>query len=277
MIKFKSLQHTDPEIIRNCFNECFKDYFVPFQLSAEQFQNKLLAEAIDLSLSVGAFEKDELQGLILHGIDSIDKVRTAYNAGTGLLPAARGKSLSLALYEYSIDQLRKAGIEKTVLEVFQQNKAAINIYQRAGFNISRVINSYKGRPVHQPHNDFHVKEEDFPDWSWINANSAWQPAWQYNQHSLHRGWHQYRLFTAYEKDEPVAFIIFNPGNGRIAQFGAVEFPASYGHLESLFAHTANLHQQEISVAHVASAEAEDFLQSLGLQLFIYSYEMERSL
>lgn len=277
MIQFQSLQHTDPEIIRHCFNDCFKDYFVPFQLSSEQFQNKLLTEAIDLSLSFGAFENGALQGLILHGIDTIDNTRVAYNAGTGLLPSARGKSLSLSLYEYSIDQLRKAGIEKTMLEVFQQNKAAINIYQRAGFNISRVINSYKGKPIHQQHNDYLVKQENFPDWSWINANSAWQPAWQYNPHSLHRGWHQYRLFAAYEKDEPVAFIIFNQSSGRVALFGAADFPASSGHLEALFTHAAGLYQQELSVAHVASVEAENFLQSIGLQLFIYSYEMERTL
>ena len=104
-ITFHSLNNSSSEAIRNCFNESFKDYFIPFNLSAEQFENKIATEAIDLSLSFGVFENDELAGFILNGIDSIDGIKTAYNAGTGILPQYRGRGLSFSLYEYCIDQL----------------------------------------------------------------------------------------------------------------------------------------------------------------------------
>jgi hypothetical protein len=38
---FIVLSNVALEDIRYCFNESFKDYFTPFNLSAEQFENKL--------------------------------------------------------------------------------------------------------------------------------------------------------------------------------------------------------------------------------------------
>lgn len=275
--RFASLGHTAPETIRACFNESFKDYFIPLQLNAEQFHNKLSAEAIDLSLSFGVFENDELTGFILNGIDTINGIKTAYNAGTGILPAFRGKGLSFSLYEFCIAALQKHGVQKTVLEVFQQNTPAIKTYQKAGFHITRAINSYKGRPTAKHIAAVDIREQAQPDWDWINTASTWQPAWQYNNHTLQRAWQQYKLWVAYEKNEAVAFIIFNSASGRVAVFGGTTVSEMETYLTALFVHASSLYEQDITVVHVGSEAAENFLQSIGLQAFIYSYEMERPL
>jgi ribosomal protein S18 acetylase RimI-like enzyme len=275
--RFAPLRLIAPETIRACFNDSFKDYFIPLQLSAEQFQNKLSAEAIDLSLSFGVFQNDVLAGFILNGIDTIHGIKTAYNAGTGILPAYRGKGLSFSLYGFCIAALQKNAVEKTVLEVFQQNTPAIKTYQKAGFHITRAINSYKGRPTAKHIAAVDIREQAQPDWDWINTASAWQPAWQYNNHTLQRAWQQYKLLVAYEQNKAVAFIIFNPTNGRVAVFGGIPAAETEACLTALFAHTGALYEQDITVVHVGSAAAEGFLQSIGLQAFIYSYEMERPL
>lgn len=274
-ISFRSLNNSTPEEIRHCFNESFKDYFIPFQLSTDQFKNKIATEAIDLSLSFGVFDNNLLVGFILNGIDTIDGINTAYNAGTGVLPEYRGKGLSFSLYEFCIDELRNAGIKRSVLEVFQQNTAAIKTYQKAGLAITRTINSYKGKPVVDENPGIKIKEIKAPDWNWINNIAAWKPAWQYNHHTLQRGWHQYQLFVAYEKEAPAAFVIFNPVTGRAALFGAEPSVDSSAYLSALFAHIYKLYNLEFTVVHVDPAAIEKFLFSLGLQPFIYSYEMER--
>lgn len=106
-ITFRSLAYTDIETLLNCFNGSFKNYYVPLQLTKEQLVGKLYAEAIDMKLSFGAFDTENLVAFILHGLDTVDNKRVAYNGGTGVLPAYRGKQLSYILYEYVLATVKK--------------------------------------------------------------------------------------------------------------------------------------------------------------------------
>jgi len=66
----QSLALVDLLALRNCFNSSFMNYYIPVQLSREQFADKLITEAIDLKLSFGVFNEEELVGFILNGIDT---------------------------------------------------------------------------------------------------------------------------------------------------------------------------------------------------------------
>ena len=143
-ITVQPLACTDVQTLRNCFNASFQQYYVPLQLNKQEFADKITTEAIDLKLSFGIFDEDQLVGFILHGIDNVGNQKIAYNAGTGILPEYRGHKLSYLLYEYSIGQLKKAGVTKTILEVVEQNMPAIKSYVRMGFQVTRKLNSYQG-------------------------------------------------------------------------------------------------------------------------------------
>ncbi len=275
---FQSLQHVPPEQIRLCFNDSFKDYFVPFQLSEEQFKNKIAVEAVDLSKSFGAFDGDRLVGLILNGVDTVKGISTAYNGGTGVLPAYRGKAVSLAMYRHCLEQLQLAGIQKTLLEVFVQNKQAIKTYERAGLTVTRALNSFKGRPGFSINPAaFDIQDDQQPDWDWISKVQYWEPAWQYSHGTLQRAARQYKLLYALENNKPAAFTFYNPTNGRIALFGATDQSKNENHLQALFMQVADNIGSELTAVHIGSEKAETFLLSAGLERFIYSYEMERML
>jgi DNA-binding winged helix-turn-helix (wHTH) protein len=129
------------------------------------------------------------------------------------LPQYRGKGLSFSLHEYCIDQLRKNTVERSVLEVFKQNTQAIKTYKKAGFAITRNINSYKGRPAASNAGGIEIKEQQQADWSWINKTTAWQPAWQYNNHTLQRASHQYRLLLRMKTQYLLPLSFLNPASG----------------------------------------------------------------
>ena len=86
----QSLACVDVQTLRNCFNAAFNNYYTPVNLSRQQFSDKLITEAIDLKLSFGIFDTDELVGFILNGIDMSGTQRVAYIAASGILPEYRG-------------------------------------------------------------------------------------------------------------------------------------------------------------------------------------------
>ena len=226
-----------------------------------------------MKLSYGAFENDRLVAFILHGIDTINAKRVAYNAGTGVLPGYRGKHLSFKLYEYCIAQLKEQGIEKFALDVIDQNTPAIKTYEKAGLTITRKMISYKGDTVFKKDPSIEIRNIP-PDWKMIEELCEWQPAWQYNNNTLRRAWNNYSFLVAGKNAE--AYCIVNLKNGRIAHFGSKVEDKKY--LSALFASLADI-EKPLVIIHVdeKAADANSFIASAGLSHFITSYEMEMDL
>lgn len=274
-IAFQTLAYTDIESLLKCFNESFKNYFVPLQLTREQFAEKLYAEAVDLKLSFGALHNNQLVAFILNGIDTIDNTKTAYGAGTGVLPAYRGHRLSQSLYEYGMPHLKDNGVKKYILEVIDQNIAAIKTYESTGFIIKRKLINYIGKVKCDNNFSTVIKAVMQPDWNMVNEMPGWQRSWQYNNNTLKRSWDNYIMLVAYSGNIAEAYCIVNFKNGRIACFGSKN--KNREHLCSLFAHLGSNIKNPLTIIYIDENEAEidAFLISIGLHHFIVSYEMER--
>ncbi len=276
-ITVQSLACTDIQSLRNCFNASFKKYYIPLQLTKEQFADKINAEAIDLKLSFGIFDEDELVGFILHGIDTIGNQKVAYNAGTGILPEYRGYKLSYLLYEHSIAQLRNAGITKTILEVVEQNMPAIKTYLRVGFSVTRKLNSYQGKPVLHEVMPIDIETLHAPDWGLIKKSCEWDPSWQYNTNCIKRTQSSYTLQVAHFDKQPVAYCISNFATGNIAHFGCCDIDSKEQYLAALFSQVNSINSDHVtSVINVDTNAlyANTFLLSIGLSRLFTACEME---
>ena len=276
-ITVQSLACIDVQILRNCFNAAFKNYYVPIQLSRELFADKLITEAIDLKLSFGIFDGDELVGFILNGIDVTGNQRSAYNTASGILPEYRGYKLSYLLYEYSIQELTKSGITKIILEVIEQNLPAMRIYQHFGFIVTRKLNSYMGRPVLRELQPIEIETLAHPDWELIRKNCEWKPSWQYSTNCIKRAQSNYTLQIASSNKQPVAYCISNFNTGTIAHFGCTEIDSKEKYLSALFKQVNGVNNNQCtSVINVDTNAlyANTFLLSIGLSRFFTSCEME---
>lgn len=276
-ITVQSLACIDIQALRNCFNNVFKNYYVPLQLSRDQFADKLSTEAVDLKLSFGIFDGDEIVGFVLNGIDIAGNQKITYNAASGILAEYRGYRLSYMLYEHSIQQLKAAGAVKIILEVIEQNIAAIKIFEHFGFTVNRKLNSYVGKPVLREQLLVEIETLSSPDWELIKRNCEWKPSWQYSTNCIKRGQSNYTLQVASSNKLPVAYCISNFNTGTIAHFGCSEIDAKEQYLSALFKQVNGVNNnQTTSVINVDTNAlyANTFLLSIGLSRFFTSCEME---
>lgn len=138
--QYRFLKNINLEELLSVFNKSFSDYTVPMKLTLEQLKEKIKAEGIDLTISVGAFCNKELVGFILHGKNN----DYLYNAGTGVLPSFRGNNLTTKMYDYAIPLFKSFNMRKINLEVISSNETASKSYRKIGFKKWRVVNSIKG-------------------------------------------------------------------------------------------------------------------------------------
>lgn len=274
-ICFRNLADVSLEEILDCFNASFKEYFVPLQLTMPLLNRKIKTEAIDLHLSVGAFENDTLIGFILHAVDQIDEQLVAYNAGTGILPSHRGMGITAVMYEFAIALLRENHIQKSILEVITENVYALQAYKRAGFIIKRKLESFKLEKRIFAESACTVEEWSLSQFDKLQQHPEWLPAWQYSNNSVSRSGSDYGLHVVCRKSNPIAYCISNLQTGRIAHFGCACFSEYDRELKGLFAYANNNAAKSLSVIHVDQTADNSiaYLQSIGFTVFLSAYEM----
>lgn len=131
-------------MIHCAFLEAFADYSMgsPAGLPEERLLLRMKKNAVDYDVSVGACEGGRLVGFTLIGVDTWGGAISAYDAGTGIIPAFRGQGLARRMFEHALPALRERGVERFVLEVLQTNEPAIKAYKKAGFETSRELRSF---------------------------------------------------------------------------------------------------------------------------------------
>lgn len=138
--QYRFLKNINLEELLLVYNKSFSDYVISMKLTIEQLKDKIKAEGIDLTISVGVFCNKELVGFILHAKNS----DYLYNAATGVLPSFRGNNLTTKMYDYAIPLFKSFSLRKINLEVISSNEIAARSYRKIGFKKWRSVNSIKG-------------------------------------------------------------------------------------------------------------------------------------
>ena len=278
-MEFRTLENTPVQEIITAFNEAFSDYFIRLQLSLETMASKMKAENILLPYSVGAFENEKLAGFILHGYDVIDGVKTIYNAGTGVIPSFRGKSVTAAMYRFVIPLLQQQDIHTHVLEVIDNNFPAIKIYNEVGFEIVRYLAAFKSTNAIEKLNDIEViqikpvKEEVKPFASMV-------PAWQNSLASIERDKESHQFFGVYKANRLIAYAAYVPSTGRVKQCAVHPDHRRKGIGRALFYHMQqNSGMGELLVTNidVVYKPAVSFFNALGFEKLLGLHEMKLDL
>lgn len=99
----------------------------------------------DLSLehSVGAFDGKRLVGFILCGYRKSRNGATLYDGGTGVVPDYRGKGIASAMLSWILREAARKDIDRFLLEVLEHNRAAQELYLKAGFSNRRFFHCYR--------------------------------------------------------------------------------------------------------------------------------------
>jgi ribosomal protein S18 acetylase RimI-like enzyme len=147
-VELRSLQGLGWEPLAIAFNAAFADYAVPMSITPDGLAAMQLRRGYSAVHSFGAFAGEQLVGLVLTGLDG-DR---AYNSGTGVVPAHRGRGLARRLVEQVIDHVAPLA-RAYLLEVIDRNAPAIALYRRLGF----------------------VERRGLQCWTWAGAPSSAEP------------------------------------------------------------------------------------------------------
>lgn len=218
-IQYKFLSGIELPTLFATNQAAFSDYLVPMNLTKEQFRNHLVQNAVDLSMSVGAFEGERLVGYTLNGFGKWNEVQTAYDAGTGVIPEFRKRGIGTAMFEFMLPTLKLMGTKQILLEVLSNNDKAISLYGRLGFVKTRDLSFYEQSEILKPKKDerFLVKQVEKPDWDSLEEFWDVKTSWQFSTESFKRSMAKKKVLGAFVDDECIGYSAVFTESGSIPQ------------------------------------------------------------
>ncbi|MGV6830528.1 MAG: GNAT family N-acetyltransferase [bacterium] len=272
----KTLTNTSAQERVVAFNAAFADYFVPFRFDEAQLAAKLASDKNDLSLSVGAFDDNQLVGFMFHGYAEVEGKKRVYNGGTGVIPTHRGQGLTKQMYAYSIPLLKAKGIDQLVLEVIDKNIQALKSYEKSGFKITRKVQCYSGEITELPTNN-KINIQPLTAYDWQHLQSFWgiTPTWQNSAHIIDHLGENTLAFGAYLKAQLVGYLVYNPTSKRLQQIAVSPAFRQQQIGATLIAYLKENYHHTLSIINVdeTSKSLASFLQYIGLKPSVAQYEM----
>lgn len=279
-MKIKTLKGTGVNKILKVFNESFSDYFISFQLTEEQLTSKMLADKVNLNLSVGVFEKGKLIAFILHGVAIMDSQKLVYNGGTGVIREKRGIGLTKKMYAFILPILTEEGFDKIILEVITENFQAIKSYKKSGFKTKRTLVCYKGTVTITDSNQT-IKVSRLKTYDWNLMKSFWEvhPTWQNSSQVLNESKNNDVALGAYIDKQLVGYVIYSPMNKRIRQIAVSNNFRKEKMASTLILKLKEAYDNEFSIINVGkhSKSLNTFFNKIGLERTLEQYEMELEL
>ncbi|MEO1335785.1 MAG: GNAT family N-acetyltransferase [Myxococcota bacterium] len=268
--------------IFDVFSDAFASYFLPMNMTLEQFTHRMNSLGVDYGGSYGYFEDDTLVSFVLHGFKTVQGQTKAYNAGTGTRPANRGRGLTRHVYGACIDDLCKRGVNDVRLEVIVENHAAIRAYEAIGFITMRELLYAKHSEAaskHRPIAGVHVDSIEQPNWTQLRQFWDWPPTWQNDVEVLDAGPDDYVILGASRGDRLLGYLALAPRSGKVAQY-AVDPAFRRQGIGTALVHAAR-ERSEGSLVFVNVDAGDDasvgFLQAVDLQVQLRQYDMLLSL
>jgi len=273
-LEIKTLEATSIEDIVDCLLDAFSEYFVKFPDDISYWKQRWHAARVDYSVCYGAFIEDQLVGLIIHGIDKQDKI--AFNTGTGVRKAHRGKQITKRIYEFAFNDLIKKGFLSSKLEVIQKNQNAIKVYSDVGFSKIKSYKCYKGELDHvQSNSDIFYKPSSLEKILEFQYKSRTHYSWDFTDVAIERN-DSYIHYLVSNSQEEIGYFIINPVSGRLAQFELIDgVKASY---HDLFTAVKTVNNS-ISIVNLDESQVAkvSFVTKIGLENNLDQYEMWREL
>lgn len=283
-MEIKSLEDISFEAVFAAFNQAFADY--EMQLNADELKSMLIRRGYRAELSFAAFEGEKIVAFTLNGTGDFNGLKIAYDTGTGTLKSHRGQSLAGKIFEHSIPYLQHAGISQYLLEVLQHNTAAVSVYQKAGFKITREFNyfSWNNEAVKAALGDTAGKFQIKPVTGRLpeKVSEFWdfEPSWQNTFQSIERAQENFVNLGAYDGEQLVGYCIFEPLSGDLTQIAVHQDHRRKGVGSLLLQEMTKLNTN--SRAKLINAEVNctailHFLKSKNIGLTGKQYEMVKEL
>lgn len=276
MLVLTSLENTPLPQLHTAFCEAFGDYSVPIDMPLDRFQSNMKRNGYDPAVSVGAFADGKLVGFIMSGHRTWEGCDTAYDMGTGVIPANRGQGIAKAMVGQLKTLLADKGLSRYILEVITTNTKALSLYEKSGFRKRRdfsclrvdksALDTKPSCRHDHPSSIDSTLVEDFWDES---------PSWQNSSDSVRAVSDSMRITTVSLDGRIVGYGLVNPANGDIPQLAVDKAYRRRGIGRSLISDLASMSSsKQLRLINVADEDCQAFLLNLGFEVYVRQFEME---
>ena len=280
-MNYRFLDDFDLLDLHPIFVRAFSDYFVPMNLSREQFSEMLTRRGAKKELSVAAFEEDQPVGFTINAFERYQGIPTLYDVATGIVPEARRKGIAQGMFEFSMSKLNDTAAEKYMLEVIAKNAAAFALYKRIGFSVERHLAFFSATKALVPYQSSFTIKTIEPMWDLFERFWDWHPSWQNSIASMQRSKMQKIVLGVYRGTELIGYGIVFPDTGDIPQFAIRQDQRKQGAGARLLA-LLQSHAQPGRSARIVNVDGSAsgtiaFLQRIGFEWISEQYEMQMNL
>jgi ribosomal protein S18 acetylase RimI-like enzyme len=280
MIEYQTLDRTPFEVLHAAWIQAFSDYQVTIEMPLWKLQQMTTRRGYSPAISMGAFVGGRLVGFTLNGVRDWNGATTVYDLGTGVIPEYRRKGITSGLFESLLVILREKGIQQYLLEVIQTNTAALNLYQKKGFEITREFACFQcDKSIIQIQPSCPIEAADTfndSDWDRLAGMCDFQSSWQNSTDSVRAVPTSFYYTICRQNGEIVGYGIIDSKTGDIPQIAVSSKHRRKGIAASIMADLIqNSESSRIALINVdVQSEATiDFLTKLGFERFVDQYEM----
>lgn len=259
-VEIKSLSCAGTETVIDAFLRAFADYAVSFDRN--QIEAMLVRRGFCADMSYGAFVGNDIVAFTLNGVGEYDGVPTCYDCGTGTVPQYRGQGLAGKIFNYSIPYLHNAGVRQYILEVLQDNSAAISVYESHSFKVVAEYDCYNQAVAQlnaSSRKGIEIQDVSIDAVAGMQGFCDFKPSWQNDMGSITRGASGLIMKGALIDGNMVGYIVCDPLTGDIAQLAVDPAYRRNGVASSLLAYVLS----QIKSPSVKMINVECGCQSLG--------------
>jgi ribosomal protein S18 acetylase RimI-like enzyme len=215
-MELRFLREDDVPAMLRAFREAFADYALDMSyMTDDHLRNRWTKNGVVYPSSAGAFHAGRLVGFTAVGIDRWQGDLAAFDAATGIVPEHRGQGLAGRMFDLLLPMLREQGVRRFVLEVLQDNAAAITAYRRAGFDVTREFDAYRAQPDVRPAGGAgeaaasqRASRETIAGFA---EHCDWPPSWENSHSSLLRVPDELVVLVSSVEGQPAGLLVYYPG------------------------------------------------------------------
>ena len=266
------------------FMQAFSDYLLDISHVTEySFRNRAIKNGVDLNQSVGAFSDGALVGFTLVGLDHIDESLCAYDAVTGIIKEYRGKGIASAMFDFLAPRLLRSGVERFTLEVLKENTPAVRAYQKAGFQVTRELDSYE---LLLENASLDLTTDDLVEFFTVSKNDLsayqafldWQPSWENSLSSIQRIPNEVTLVGARYQGSNAGILVYYPMLNWILCLAVKQAFRRKKIASHMLAYLIDSMGDDLQKVRLINVQHSDqgmiqFLSNVGFQYTVGQYEM----